>query len=372
MKKLFALVMVLAMALAIAMPTLAATGWDKPATTPPTYDDFEMAASKYEWYATSTGGYGANGVYFPDWDDKKGVVQDTLGRVYFEYVIPTAADVAALYPGVDFSNLTVKVKITNVKAVKAVDLTATPVVYDPVLGTSGIDSKGVFTATLTAPAPQSGTGAKAQALDAMFVFRAAKAADVVATITISAGAAALPTTFLYKTKTINVGPASASELAAYSADWSFWFPLTSGYSAVLFDTDSADKIQRVFLLSGSTYYQVLVDVNGAITFKNGDASLQVGQDGYATLKAEFDFFMGALGFAWDGTAKYMTSQLILDNLIKSASGSASVTFPAGYQSIVDPTVKPPQTGDASTVVGFVMIALALVAAAAVTVKKVRA
>ena len=57
---------------------------------------------------------------------------------------------------------------------------------------------------------------------------------------------------------------------------------------------------------------------------------------------------------------------------------AQAHAPVSYTHLVaelvtdDPSVKPPQTGDNASIVGFVMIAIALVAAAAVTVKKVRA
>lgn len=361
MKKLISLALVVVLALAIAAPALAATGWDKPVAPPASYADFGMSAAKYEWYSASTGGYGANGVYFPNWNDSNGIVRDTLGRAYFTATLPKATDAAALYPGVSFANLTVKITLTNVKAVQMVDLTATPVQYAPTLSDSGVSSKNVFTVSFTAA-----LSTDAQTLKYMYVFRAADAADVVASVSITAGAVALPTTFLYK----GVQVTAAAETSTYG-DWAF--TATTGEKAV-FDTDAAAKIQRMYIISGSTAYQVLVDVNGAISFKNGDASIQVGDAGYAALKTTYDFFMGALGFQWDGTVKYMNAELIVKNLVKTASGAASVTFPGGYQSIVVPTVpavQPPQTGDASTVVGFAMIALALAFAAACTVRKVR-
>jgi hypothetical protein len=368
MKKLFALVLVLAMALAIAVPALAATGWDALPDEEETYVDFQMVAAKYEFYGSTAAGYAANGTYYANWDDSKGIVKDTMGRVYFEAVIPSAADVAALYPGVDFSNLKVSVKITNVKAAAACTL-GVGTVTDPAAltatPTSG-SNKYTFTADLTVLPPTGSQGE--QTLKAMYVFSAASAADVVATISITAGATALPATFLYKSVTVTAAVAAAPDTTNYSADYVF----STSAGRMLFDTTS-DKIQRVFLDNGTTVYQVLVDVNGVISFKNGtNPSIQSGDTGYTALKDLYDFFMGALGFQWDGTAKYMNSALILLNLIKGATGSAKVVFPAGYQSIVDPTVQPPQTGDATTVVGFVMIALALVAAAVVTVKKVRA
>jgi LPXTG-motif cell wall-anchored protein len=206
----------------------------------------------------------------------------------------------------------------------------------------------------------------------MYVFRAASAADVVATITVKAGATALGATanFKYGGTTIN---AAAAVVDGTLGTTTFPFIVTAT-DAMRFETStSTAKIQRVYLVYGAITYQVLVDVNGVISFKNGtNPSIQVGDTDYAAMKARYDFFMGALGFSWDGTAKYMNAALILKNLIPGATGTVGVTFPAGYQSIVDPSVQPPQTGDATTVVGFVMIALALVAAAVVTVKKVRA
>jgi len=357
MKKLFALVLVLAMALAIAAPALAATGWDALPEEEETYADFEMVAQKYEYYSSTTGGYGVNGTYFANWDDNKGIVKDTMGRVYFEVTLPTATDAAKLYPGVNFSNLAISVKITNVKGVAPVDLTAATVNYAPALLTDDINSSSVY-----APAAVTKTlGAAEQTVKLMYVFAAASAADVVATVTITAGNTTLPATFLYQGVEITAAAASATS-----------YTFTTDDGVMTFETNSADKIQRVFLNDGTTTYQVLVDINGVISFKDGIASIQVGDTGYTALKGLYDFFMGALGFSWDGTAKYMNDDLILLNLIKGATGSASVKFPAGYQSIVDPTVNPPQTGDATTVVGFVMIALALVAAAVVTAKKVRA
>jgi hypothetical protein len=182
------------MALAIAAPALAATGWDALPEEEDTYVDFEMLAAKYEYYSSTSGGYGANGTYYANWDDNKGVVKDTLGRAYFEASTPSAADVLALYPGVDFTNLKAKVTITNVKGVASVNLAASPVNFVPALDIAGIDNKNVFTATFPL------------ALDTdyeyMYVFAAASAADVVATITITAGDTTLPATFLYKGVTL--------------------------------------------------------------------------------------------------------------------------------------------------------------------------
>jgi LPXTG-motif cell wall-anchored protein len=52
--------------------------------------------------------------------------------------------------------------------------------------------------------------------------------------------------------------------------------------------------------------------------------------------------------------------------------SVKITYPSGAVVVSPPSVEPPQTGDAGTLVGFVMIALALAAAGYALVRKVRA
>ena len=87
-----------------------------------------------------------------------------------------------------------------------------------------------------------------------------------------------------------------------------------------------------------------------------------------------DRICNAMGFSYSGRA-YMNETLIEKNLGTVVEGSDSLVYASGYIQELetdDPSVNPPQTGDNASVVGFVMIAIALVAAAAVTVKKVRA
>ena len=52
--------------------------------------------------------------------------------------------------------------------------------------------------------------------------------------------------------------------------------------------------------------------------------------------------------------------------------SEKITYPSGNIVVAPVTPELPQTGDNASIVGFAMIAVALVAAAVVTVKKVRA
>jgi len=86
----------------------------------------------------------------------------------------------------------------------------------------------------------------------------------------------------------------------------------------------------------------------------------------------FEEVLDALGFEWDGTTKYMHESHFIELFGAGVSISHTLIWKAYTAELLvpDPTT-PPQTGDAASIVGFVMIALALLAAAAVVVKKVR-
>ena len=120
---------------------------------------------------------------------------------------------------------------------------------------------------------------------------------------------------------------------------------------------------------------VTKQVDNAIAFVvNGTVLSDVTDSKYKSLKAQMDEIFGVLGFDYEG-AKYMTEAHYVQFFGTVMEGTDGLTYPTGYVAELvtdDPSVNPPQTGDNASVVGFVMIAIALVAAAAVTVKKVRA
>lgn len=387
MKRIFAAILVFAMAFALALPALAASGWDKPEPKPGDYEDFVLSAEKYEYYASASSGYPADGRYFARWDDKKGIVKDTLGRVHFQVTLPSYDDAKALYPNVMFEYimLTVTYTITNVKAVAEVDLLAGDVNYYPAPIPLDPADKNVFSVSFPVWLED-----KPKDLEAMFVFAAASDKEVVASVEVSlktglwsmnqeqpqlAASTVIPPNpyYIYQSKALRAAYTSGPD-AAYGE---FLF-VDEEENALIFDVDDDDRIQRIYVspVSGSgygyDYYQVFLDVNGRIAFKYLGVSVQEGDDDYAELKEMYDFFMGSLGFKWDGTTKYMNEELIIANLLPKFSNKATVVFPAGYPAVVNPSVAPPQTGDVSTVVGFAMIVLALAAGAVVTVKKVRA
>lgn len=144
------------------------------------------------------------------------------------------------------------------------------------------------------------------------------------------------------------------------------------------DKDGASKDAKLINSGVVKYdgqdYKVTKGFNNVLEFVGADGNNITSGTLYNNLKAVMDEIYGVLGFDYDG-AKYMTREHYVKFFGTVLEGTDGLTYPAGYIAELvtdDPSVKPPQTGDNASVVGFVMIAVALVAAAAVTVKKVRA
>lgn len=139
-------------------------------------------------------------------------------------------------------------------------------------------------------------------------------------------------------------------------------------------SDNAKLINSGVVKYDGQDYKVTKGFNNVLEFVGADGNNITSGTLYNNLKAVMDEIYGVLGFDYDG-AKYMTRAHYEKFFGTVMEGTDGLTYPAGYVAELvtdDPTVKPPQTGDNASVVGFVMIAVALVAAAAVTVKKVRA
>ena len=92
---------------------------------------------------------------------------------------------------------------------------------------------------------------------------------------------------------------------------------------------------------------------------------------YNALKAVYDDVFKFLGFEYD-EANYMTEAHFEHYFGTIIARSEKITYPNGNIVVAPVTPELPQTGDNASIVGFAMIAVALVAAAVVTVKKVRA
>ena len=92
---------------------------------------------------------------------------------------------------------------------------------------------------------------------------------------------------------------------------------------------------------------------------------------YNALKAVYDDVFKFLGFEYD-EANYMTEAHFEHYFGTIIARSEKITYPNGNIVVAPVSPELPQTGDNASIVGFAMIAVALVAAAVVTVKKVRA
>ena len=92
---------------------------------------------------------------------------------------------------------------------------------------------------------------------------------------------------------------------------------------------------------------------------------------YNALKAVYDDVFKFLGFEYD-EANYMTEAHFEHYFGTIIARSEKITYPSGNIVVAPVSPELPQTGDNASIVGFAMIAVALVAAAVVTVKKGRA
>ncbi|MEG1548782.1 MAG: hypothetical protein RR527_08635, partial [Clostridia bacterium] len=158
---------------------------------------------------------------------------------------------------------------------------------------------------------------------------------------------------------------------------------SSDGNAVMFTTEANDgdnnyPVNGVFFISGPEEYTVAV-MNGVVAFQsrnNGEDStswLYPADEDYAALKKGFDGIMNALGFSMTSGKFGVLNDAGFEAMAGSASAvKASGTFYAYTQTLTVPgTTKVPDTGDVN-VAGIVMIAMAIVAGAAVVIRKVRA
>ena len=359
MKKLFALVLVLAMALAIAVPAMA-SGWDDitPAPAPTSNIKIELIPLKTEQNTS------------------------VLGSLYEQLTLA--------YPVVEGTPVHFMVKLTipaNLDVNEAALLAKTPLVYTLGLKNLDIDhskdsvviGKAVnyttgVTINDTAPYLKQPATLNFGASDVNTVFtleywaKGKAKAEAKATATIgfyNEWNAATPNVFTYLDKT-----GKTVMTVIHNGNQ---FGINVGTNYLLYTVTAAGKVDDTvpvkFGYGGDEYYIVRPTTN-TIGFRLGDVNTVSGTE-YEKMKKAFDGILAALGFGYD-EAKYITEDHFTKYFGTIMEGSSSYVWPQGAV-ITDPNApKPPQTGDATTVVGFVMIALALVAAAAVTVKKVRA
>lgn len=142
------------------------------------------------------------------------------------------------------------------------------------------------------------------------------------------------------------------------------FPVTGSGN-----NQKVDKSKPIMIsYDGNLYAIVKSTVNTLAFMKDGKYA-----EGavYNNLKAVYDKIFGFLGFDYE-EANYMTNDHFEHYFGRIMADDKKITYPNGSVIVnpVDP--KLPQTGDNASIIGFAMIAVAMVAAAVVTFKKVRA
>lgn len=142
------------------------------------------------------------------------------------------------------------------------------------------------------------------------------------------------------------------------------FPVTGSGN-----NQKVDKSQPIMIsYDGNLYAIVKSTVNTLAFMKDGKYA-----EGavYNNLKAVYEKVFGFLGFEYE-EANYMTNDHFEHYFGRIMADDKKITYPNGSVIVnpVDP--KLPQTGDNASIIGFAMIAVAMVAAAVVTFKKVRA
>ena len=130
-----------------------------------------------------------------------------------------------------------------------------------------------------------------------------------------------------------------------------------------------DKSKPVMIsYDGNLYAIVKSTVNTLAFMKDGKYA-----EGavYNNLKAVYDKVFGFLGFDYE-EANYMTDDHFEHYFGRIMADDKKITYPNGSVIVNPATPDLPQTGDNASIVGFAMVVVAMVAAAVVTFKKVRA
>ena len=166
-------------------------------------------------------------------------------------------------------------------------------------------------------------------------------------------------------------------------DVQIWNNVTNTYGNGLYfyttaDTDNkgamVDYNKGVQVYYNGTEYTITKTVNNIVAFRlTSDTTNTLITEGatYNALVGVCEKIFGFLGFKYE-EALYMTEAHFEHYFGKIDAMEKTITYPTGNVVVAPVTPELPQTGDNASIVGFAMIAVALVAAAVVTVKKVRA
>lgn len=344
MKKLFALVLTLALVFAIAAPAMAATWGATPADTG---SPFTVKVTQYIVKTSATGA-----TYDDLYPANQGVVGGTSVKFNAVITIPSQAKLDTYYNDpADVGTLGAYVDLTNITLTGATGTSKVGTADATTLANMAaiLDADNAFLAALITPNATSTT-----VLNVTFIGTVDKTANAKADVVIGYDAlTAVPAGGL--TRTVN---GVAYTINTTGVTWG-----TS--SALTFEANANGTVGDWYITDGTTDYTV---IPGPLFYAAG-----VKVTAPATLVADYNNLVALLGFKVGDTGIYFTPANILANYSPTLAvkGTAAYTAYTANLTVTDGT-SVPNTGDNMSVIGFVMVGLALLATAAVVVKKVRA
>ena len=350
MKKFLTLALVLVLALAMTVPAMAFTDEVKEDAPPYEVDVYLVEFEDDEFF-------GLTGMPPSD----RGYAKNEIVAAIAELFVPKAAGDLDYtdYTGMEFTGDSVTFNVTD---------------NDDVLASSNLTGKGDWAATpydadgvyyeFSANLPKDKTYK-------WFFFAKVTGDDASITATLLADASAFAATG----DTLVVDDDYVVEIVAGGFEVSEWDGLAAGDLLFAIDTDSKDKSTGLTIYDGATGYEV-VGLKSGMGFLNGtllDPDVAADKAIIRDLMAIYnDVFVDVFGFDFDKIGNVVDEDTFLD-IVGSDDVEATVEIKpwTAYVTVPDNiVVDPPKTGDAASIVGFVMIVLA--AAAVVAVKKVRA
>ena len=341
MKKLFALVLTFALVLAVAAPA-AAAGWGS--TNPSATFPFDTAVTLLQSNTDATGR-----TYYTAYSGT-GVVAGSPVYFQVDFRVPTSAELTAYYgSSVPAAQATVTLK----------NLTYVQEASDP----NNIASASGSTINISLP----GSSSSAQTYSA--IFSAVVASTGAATVTSTYGGVAstsLPSGGI--SKTVNGVTYTITESGISATPY--------GTLNLVLGTNKLVTGMKLTLTGDSTIYTVNAASGISFQYASGSDVLTVSDaTKLNALVTAYNAFTGVLGFGAGASGIYYTPANILANYGYATVDTAVGTYNAYSTTPTIPNsdnTTVPNTGDETSTVGFMMIGLAILATAAVIVKKVRA
>lgn len=354
MKKLFALVLSLALVVAFAVPVMA-TGWAtlEPA---PVYKEIGIAV----YGLKTTPNTSMVGSLYEELAGPYPVVKGTPLHFLVEVTVPYANLTTAAQKLISVKGLDVEIDTTNMDNIDCTYYND----YNNVTGKLTAIN-GVITDTFNNPAYADKTVVWAYRVTA--TAKSDKETKVVAT-------AGFYNKFVDNDHMMEVYNAKAEKvMTVYNNGANFGVVNPDG-DFVRFPVNSKGQIDTKGILVNDKWLITFGSQNKSeVDFWNITTNVWASANAatYKEIYGIYDDIFGFLGFKF-ADCDYMTAKHFVKFFGTIGEVSASYTWNAGMVVVNPANPNLPQTGDNASIIGFAMVAVALVAAAVVTVKKVRA